>query len=396
LDVTHRDINEFLDIRRATGDINRRCLNINQGVNVTDAWMNEMLAGDQGNRDLWKRILTTRVETGEPYLFFTDTVNRANPECYTKNDLSVKFSNLCTEIMLHTDDTNSFICCLSSLNLARYEEWKDTDLPNVAARFLDAVLEEYIQRASFIKKLQNSVNSAIAGRAIGIGVLGWHTFLQNKGIPFDSFESMRWNAEIFRNIQTKAREESRKMAIELGEPEWCRGFGMRTTHLMAVAPTLSNSTISGGVSAGIEPILANCYTQEGAQGTFFRTNAALEAILEQRGRNDPNTWKSIVENQGSVQHLDCLFGSEKEVFLTAREINQFAIVKQAGQRQKYIDQGQSVNLFFASNAPPKYVHDVHVEAWRAGLKTLYYCKSKGVLKGDMASRSKNECAACEG
>jgi ribonucleoside-diphosphate reductase alpha chain len=272
---------------------------------------------------------------------------------------------------------------------------KDTDLPNTAVRFLDAVLSEYIQKSENIPGLECSRRSAIKGRAIGIGVLGWHTLLQEKSLPFDSFDSMQLNAEVFRTIRVKAQEESVAMAKELGEPEWCEGFGQRNTHLMAIAPTVSNSTISGGYSAGIEPLSANIFSQKSAKGTFIRKNATLEKLLEEKGKNSQDVWTSIIANDGSVQHLDFLSDHEKQVFLTAREINQHAIIKQAAQRQRWVDQSQSINLFFPNNASAKYIHEVHLAAWEEKLKGLYYMRTSGVLKGDLASRSKDECTACE-
>jgi len=396
LPIEHLDIEEFINIRRPTGDINRRCLNMNHGICITNKWMEEMLAGDQKKRQLWKEILKARAETGEPYLFFTDNVNNANPECYTANGLSVKTSNICTEIFLHTDPDHSFVCCLSSLNLVKFEEWKDSDLPNIAVRFLDAVIEEYIIKSEKVPGLEASRNSAIKGRAIGIGVLGWHTLLQKRMLPFDSFDAMMLNSQIFRTMKMKAEQETAALALEKGEPEWCKGFGRRNTHLIAVAPTVSNSTISGGHSAGIEPVAANIYSQKSAKGTFIRKNNVLEDYLESIGQNTSEVWKSINEQSGSVQHLTFLDENTKAVFLTAREINQYAIVKQAAQRQKFIDQGQSLNLFFGANSDPKYIHGVHVEAWESGLKSLYYFRTEGVIRGDLASRSKEECAACEG
>jgi len=354
-----------------------------------------MLEGDLTKRKLWEEILKARVETGEPYIFFTDNVNNQNPECYTANNLSVKGSNICSEITLHTDPDHSFVCCLSSLNLVRWHEWKDTDTVELTVRFLDAVLSEYIEKTKNIPAFDASRNSAIKGRAIGIGVLGWHTLLQENSFPMDSFDAMQLNAEIFRTIRLKADHETQKLAVELGEPEWCKGFNRRNTHLLAVAPTVSNSIISGGYSAGIEPISANIFIQGSAKGTFIIKNATLEKLLESKDKNTPDVWKSINEQNGSVQHLDFLSEHEKEVFLTAREINQHTIIKQAAQRQKWIDQSQSVNLFFASNSSPKYIHQVHTAAWKNGLKTLYYLRGDGVIKSDLASRNEDECKACE-
>lgn len=395
LPIEHLDIEEFINIRRQTGDVNRRCLNINHGICISDEWMNSMVSGDQKKRQLWAEILKARVETGEPYIFFSDNVNNNNPECYKANGLDVKSSNICSEIALFTDPNHSFVCCLSSLNLVRWEEWKDTDTVNLTVRFLDAVLSEYIDKTSNMNGMQDSRRSAIKGRAIGIGVLGWHTLLQERSVPFDSFDSMQLNAQIFKNIHTKANEETAILAKELGEPEWCKGFNRRNTHLIAIAPTVSNSTISGGYSAGIEPISANIFTQKSAKGTFIKKNITLEGLLESKGQNIPEVWKSINEQNGSVQHLNCLSDHEKEVYLTAREINQHTIVKLAVQRQKWVDQAQSVNLFFAFNSSAKYIHEVHLTAWKSGLKTLYYLRSDGVIKSDLASRSEDDCKACE-
>jgi ribonucleoside-diphosphate reductase alpha chain len=396
LPMDHADIEEFINMRRPTGDVNRRCLNLNHGICVTDEWMNSMLQGDEKKRALMVEVLKARVETGEPYLFFTDNVNKANPECYKGNGLDVKTSNICTEIFLYTDPDHSFVCCLSSLNLVKWEEWKDSDVVEITTRFLDAVLEEYIRKSEDVPGMEASRRAAIKGRAIGIGVLGWHTLLQKNSIPFDSFDAMMLNAQVFRTIKTNAEKETAALALELGEPEWCKGYNRRNTHLLAVAPTVSNSLISGGHSAGIEPIPAAVWEQKSAKGTFIRRNPTFEALLEEKGKNTPEVWKSILENNSSVSHLKFLSDHEKLVFLSAMEINQYAIIKQAAQRQKFIDQGQSINLFFPANADVNYVIGVHVEAWKEGIKSLYYCRSQGVIKGDLASRSKDECAACEG
>jgi ribonucleoside-diphosphate reductase alpha chain len=394
--IRHTDIEEFINMRRPTGDMNRRCLNLNHGISITDEFMESIKNGNVADRALWVEIIKARVETGQPYILFIDNANRANPECYVKNGLKVYTSNICTEIMLTTDVMHTFVCCLSSMNLVKWDEWKDTDAIEIAVRFLDAVIEEYIQKAKGEPGLEASVRSAMKGRAIGIGVLGWHTLLQSRMIPFDSFDAMMLNGQIFRSMRTKAEAATKELALELGEPEWCKGFGRRNTHLLAVAPTVSNSTISGGHSAGIEPWAANVFSMKSAKGTFIRKNAQLEIMLEKMGMNTPEVWKSINEQSGSVQHLHWLSAEEKAVFLTAREINQHAIIKQAAQRGKFIDQGQSVNLFFAANSDAKYIHEVHMAAWQEGLKSLYYLRTEGVIRGDLASRSKEECAACEG
>ena len=396
LPIEHSDIEEFINIRRPIGDVNRRCMNLNHGICITDDWMRSMLLGDKQKRKLWTDILDARATTGEPYLFFTDNVNNQNPECYKALQLPVFTSNICTEIFLHTDVNHSFVCCLSSLNLARWDEWKDADLPNIAVRFLDAVLQEYIVKSEGVPGLECSRRSAIKGRAIGIGVLGWHSFLQAHMIPFESFNAMTLNALIFKTIRDKAEEETKILAEELGEPEWCKGFNRRNTHLTALAPTVSNALYSGGYSPSIEPIAANIFAQKSAKGTFIVKNPNLEKLLESLGKNTEDVWKSINGQSGSVQHLKSLNSGQKAVYLTAREINQHAIINQASQRQRWIDQGQSINLFFANNSDPKYIHEVHIAAWEKGLKSLYYCRSEGVIKGDLASRSKDECSSCEG
>lgn len=403
LDINHTDIEEFINIRRPTGDINRRCLNLHHGVCIDNAFMHKVESGDKKARELYKAILTARVETGEPYLFFSDNVNGQRPESYVKNNLIIKTSNICNEIYLYTDPNHTFVCCLSSLNVSRYFEWKNwksqisgKGLVELTTYFLDAVIGEYIEKAKHISGLESAVRFAEKSRAIGIGVLGWHTFLQENNLPFDSFDSMKFNNEIFKHIREQADFTTNCLAKEYGEPEWCVGTGRRNTHCIAVAPTVSNSIISGSVSAGIEPIAANFFALKSAKGTFFRKNSTLQRLLQSKGKDIPEVWSTISQNDGSVAHLNFLNEEEKAIFLTAREINQFSIITQASQRQKYIDQGQSVNLFFAKNSDAKYIHQVHMEAWKMGLKGLYYCRTESVLKGDFINRQKDECSACEG
>jgi ribonucleoside-diphosphate reductase alpha chain len=395
LPIEHSDVDEFMKIRRPIGDINRQCLNINHALTITDKWMNDLVNGNKHNRQVWENLLTTRVETGEPYLFFTDATNNQSPNCYKQNNLRVSTSNICTEITLYTDPDHTFVCCLSSLNLMKWDEWKDSDLVETTVMFLDGVMQEFIDRASNVKGFEAAVRSAIKGRALGIGVLGWHSLLQTKNLPFDSFDSMMLNASIFRSMREKADKQTAILAQELGEPEWCKGFNRRNTHCIAVAPTVSNSAISGGYSAGIEPMAANIFSLKSAKGTFIRKNKALEAILEEAGKNDTDTWTLINTNGGSISKLDFLNEDTKNVFLTAREINQHSVIKQAGQRQRWIDQAQSINLFFAAGSDPKYIHEVHLEAWKQGIKSLYYLRTEGVISGDSAFRSSTECSACE-
>lgn len=397
VNIDHLDIEEFIQIRRPTGDANRRCQNIHHGITITDKFMNQVKEGDEKARILWKEILKTRFETGEPYLMFIDSVNHANPECYKKNGLSVETSNICSEITLHTDELHSFVCCLSSLNLAKYDEWKNTDLVETSIWFLDGVMSEFIEKASKLEGFERAVRFATKSRALGLGVLGWHSYLQQNMIPFDSFKANSLNSNIFKNMREKAEKATRDLAKEYGEPEWCKGFNRRNTHLLAVAPTVSNSTISGNMSPSIEPFAANAYTKKSAKGTFLQKNVNLKRLLEEKGQDNEKVWKYIVVNEGSVQELSFLSPEEKAVFLTAREMNQMALIRQAAARQKYIDQSQSLNLFFPSNVEPSYFHKVHIAAWESGIKTLYYCRTGSVLKGDVATRFYDEdCKACEG
>jgi ribonucleoside-diphosphate reductase alpha chain len=400
LEVEHGDFDEFIDMRRPSGDINRQCLNIHHALSCGNEFMQQVVDGDPEARRRWTKILKSRFETGEPYLFFRDNVEASRPPCYKGLGLDVLTSQLCTEIMLYTDEYHTFVCCLSSMNAARFDEWKDTDACRLAIWFLDAVMEEFIVKTQGLKGFERALNFSIKSRALGLGILGLHTLFQSKGYPFDSIDAFLLNGIIFRQMRMQAEEATKELAEAYGEPEWCRGYNRRNTHLLAVAPTVSNSLISGNVSAGIEPWAANAFAQKSAKGTFFQKNKILESILESRSRNDSETWKSIVNTEGSVQHLDCLSSEEKAVFLTAREINQYALIKLAAGRQRWLDQGQSLNLFFPANADPRYLNGVHIEAWKAGLLTLYYCRTSSVLRGDSGSRayirSASECSMCEG
>ena len=398
LDINHTDIKEFLRIRRPQGDPNRQCLNLHQCVSIDDKFMQRLEHRDPEAMELWVEILKSRVETGEPYLMFKDNVNNANPPAYVKNNLDVTMTNICSEIALHTDEEHSFVCCLSSLNITRYEEWKDTDLVETAVYFLDGVLEEFLIKTNGKDSMIRSHRSAKKGRALGLGVLGWHTFLQSKGIPFASIAATSWTNRIFAQIKTQAEAASRKLAEEYGEPIWCKGTGMRNTHLIAIAPTVSNSTISGGVSAGIEPIPANVYTFNSSKGTFIRKNPVLEKYLEDKGHNTEEVWQQILKDRGSIANLpeDIMPFDDKEVFLTFAEINQLALVEQASVRQKYVDQAQSLNLAFDPGDSPKFINLVHQTAWKLGLKTLYYLRTDSVINGDIGSRTSEDCLSCDG
>jgi len=397
LDINHSDIDEFLEIRRPKGDPNRQCLNLHQCVVIDDVFMRKLEARDQVAMERWTKILKARMETGEPYIMFKDNVNKANPISYLMNNLDVTMTNICTEITLHTDEEHSFICCLSSLNLAKYDEWKDTDTVQLAVYFLDGVMQEFIDKTSGKESMVRTYNHAKKGRALGLGVMGWHTFLQSKGLPFNSIASTAHTHNVFSKIKIEAEAASRQLAVEYGEPVWCRGTGMRNTHLLAIAPTVSNSVITGGISAGIEPLPANIYTFNGAKGTFIRKNKVLEALLESKGENKDKWWDQMLKDNGSVLGLPdtILTPDEKELFLTFPEINQLELVRQAAIRQRYLDQTQSLNLSFDPQDSPKWINQVHIEAWKLGIKTLYYLRTDSVIKGDLGSRQA-DCVSCDG
>ena len=402
LDINHPDIEEFLMIRRPKGDVNRQCLNLNQCVVIDDAFMDRLENKEPKAQKLWGEILKTRLETGQPYIMFKDNINNANPEAYKKNNLQVTMTNICTEIALYTDELHSFICCLSSLNLARWDEWKDykfengMTLPELSTWFLEGVLQEFIDRAKNIKFFENTVRSAIKGRAIGLGVLGWHTFLQAKGIPFVGIQANAHTRMIFEFMEQETKKASREQAELYGEPEWCKGTGMRHTHHLAPAPTVSNAHISGGVSPSIEPIPANVYNLKTAKGVFIKRNKILEELLESKGYNIDSIWDQILKDQGSILGLPdyVLTDEEKETFLTFKEINQLEIVRQNGIRQKYVDQAISLNLCFSPDDTPKWISQVHKEAHKLGIKTLYYLRTESVLRGDNLQRL-SECVSCE-
>lgn len=417
INIEHGDFDEWLEIREPKGDINRQCLNMHQAVIVSNKFMRRVEQGDPEARRRWAAVLKKRRQTGEPYIMFKGNVNNQNPEAYKQNGLKVYMTNICSEITLHTDESHSFVCCLSSLNLAKYEEWKDTDLIYTATWFLDGVLEEFIQKAKNMKGFENSVRSAEKGRAIGLGVLGWHTYLQENGIPFEGLLAQYETRKIFSQIKIESEQASRDLAEEYGEPLWCVGTGMRNTHLRAIAPTVSNSKLAGNYSAGIEPWPSNVWTEQSAKGTFIRKNPTLEKYLKKMKMNTKEVWDKILEDGGSVQDLGFLdeWGfidgklvkitkdnekeepiPFKEVFKTFKEINQLELIKQAGLRQQYIDQSVSLNLAFPKEATPKWINQCHLEAWKLGIKTLYYMRTESVLRGDIAKAAMIDCAACDG
>ena len=397
LDINHPDIEEFLQIRRPKGDPNRQCLNLHQCVVVDDSFMRKLENRDTNAMNTWATILKARMETGEPYVMYKDNVNKDNPIAYRLNNLDVTMTNICSEITLFTDEEHSFICCLSSMNLAKYDEWKDTDSVELATWFLDGVMQEFIDKSSGRDSLKRTHKHASKGRALGLGVMGWHTFLQQKGLPFNSIASNAHTHNIFSDIRGKAEKASRDLAIEYGEPLWCRGTGMRNTHLLAIAPTVSNSVITGGISAGIEPLPANIYTFTGAKGTFIRKNKVLQNLLISKNEDKDKWWDQMLRDGGSAQNLpdSVLSPEEKELFLTFPEINQLELVRQAAIRQRYIDQTQSLNLSFDPNDSPKWINQVHLEAWKLGIKTLYYLRTDSVIKGDLGSRMA-DCVSCDG
>ncbi len=404
INIEHDDFPEWLEIREPKGDVNRQSLNLHQCAVVGDKFMRKLEQGDAEARSRWSKLLRKRKATGEPYILFKGNTNKANPVAYKANGLKVHMTNICSEITLHTDENHSFVCCLSSLNLAKYEEWKDTNLIHDAIWFLDGVMEEFIQRAKGLRGFENSVRSAQRGRALGLGVLGWHTYLQEKGIPFEGLLAQFETRKIFSQIKIESERASMALAETYGEPLWCAGTGMRNTHLRAIAPTVSNSKLSGNISPGIEPWAANVFTEQSAKGTFIRKNPTLLKLLKKHKLNTNEIWDKILADGGSVQDISELDNIQmahdipaKEVFKTFKEINQLELVNQAGIRQQYIDQSVSLNLAFPSEATPKWLNQVHMEAWKKGIKTLYYVRTESVLRGDIAASAMDpDCLSCDG
>ena len=390
LPIDHPDIHEFLNIKTEGNPIQ----GIFTGVTVSDGWMEEMIGGDKEKRAVWARVLQMRSELGIPYIFFSDTVNRGAPEVYREKGLRIHASNLCSEIMLASDANNSFVCDLSSLNVSKYDEWKDTDAVETLTRFLDSVMSEFIEKAQGIPGFERAVNFARNQRALGIGVLGWHDYLQSHMIPFDSMAAMQRNAEIFKLIQTRAMEASQELAREFGEPELLRGYGRRNVTLTAVAPTTSSAFILGQTSQSIEPYRSNYYVKDLQKAKVTIKNRHLERLLEMKGKNTPEIWRSILENGGSVAHLtETLTDHERDVFKTFSEISQLSVVQQAAQRQKFIDQSQSLNLMIHPSTPIKDINQLHVRAWELGVKTLYYQHS--INAAQEFNRNLLQCSACE-
>ncbi len=380
LPIEHEDIDEFLNIGKEGHPIQQSTY----AVTVGDKWLQEMIDGDQEKRRIWAKVIQRRTEIGYPYILFSDTVNNNTVDVYKDKNMKIYASNLCSEICLPSSDDISFVCCLSSLNLRHYNEWKDTDAVEVMTMFLDTVISDFVaqlesyrdssdpQKQSAFTFMQRSHKFAKEHRALGLGVLGWHTFLQESNVPFDSPEAMQLNEEIWKVIKDRAYKASADMARDYGEPEVLKGYGRRNTTLLAVAPTTSSAFILGQVSQSIEPLMSNTFVKDVDKLKVTIKNPTLEALLDQKGLNTPEIWNSIRDNDGSVQHLDGLTDHEKRVFRTFSEIDQRAIIDQAADRQQYIDQAQSLNIMIDPSIPAKDLNALYLHAWSRGIKTLYY------------------------
>lgn len=400
LPVEHPDILEFLDIGTEGNPIQE----LTHGVSVTDKWLQEMIDGDVEKRTVWAKVLQRRGEIGYPYIFFKDNANNGAPEVYKKNNYTVNASNLCTEIMLPSNDEWSFVCCLSSLNALHYDDWKNTDAVETMIYFLDAVISEFVEKLDVYKDssdlddqqtflfMKRAYNFAKDHRALGLGVLGWHSLLQSKMFSFNSQDAYNLNSEIFKFIKIKSYEASAKLAEMYGEPKVLKGFGRRNTTLNAIAPTTSSAFILGQVSQGIEPIWSNIYVKDIAKTKSTIKNPFLVKLLEEKGQNTQDVWRNIRDKDGSVQHLDFLSDHEKDVFKTYAEIDQMDIIYQAANRQNHIDQGQSVNLMVHPSMPTKDINKLYITAWKLGLKSLYYQHS---MNAAQQFKQKKECASCE-
>jgi len=430
LDIHHPEIEEFLEIRKPSGDFNRKSLNLHHGLSITDEFMEAVRDGamfglrspktgevirEVDARSLWQKILEIRLQTGEPYLIFSDTVNRAMPQHQRELGLSVRQSNLCSEIMLHTGKDHlgkerTAVCCLSSVNAEKFLEWRDhpTFIEDVM-RFLDNVLEDFIERAP--PEMANAVYAAKRERSVGLGLMGFHSFLQQQNVPFESALAKSWNMRLFKTLRRQCDAASRTLAAERGPcPDAAeRGVMERFSHKIAIAPTASISIICGGTSAGIEPIPANIYSHKTLSGTFAVKNPYLERLLDEKGQNTPAVWDSILQNEGSVQHLECLSQDEKDVYKTAFEIDQRWVVELAADRTPDVCQSQSVNIFLPGDVDKWDLHMLHWQAWERGCKSLYYLRSKSVQRAahaggeaaqvveitDAGKTDYEECLACQ-
>jgi len=389
LPIDHPDILEFLRIRSDGNPIQ----NLSIGVTVSDDWMKSMIDGDSDKRKIWVKVIQKRFESGYPYIFFDDNMNNGAPEVYKDKNLKIHASNLCSEIALHSNKDESFVCNLSSLNLLHWDDWKDTDAVETLTYFLDAVMSEFISKTDNVPYMEAPRKFAQRQRALGIGVLGWHSYLQSKMVSFESMEAKMLSGQIFSSIKDKSHKASRDLANKYGEPPLLEGYGMRNVTTMAIAPTTSSSFILGQVSPSVEPLNSNYFVKDLAKGKFTYKNPYLENVLQKYDKNDVETWKSILVNGGSVQHLDFLTEGEKDVFKTFGEISQKEVIIQASIRQKYIDQAQSINLMIHPKTPVKEVNQLLIFAWEQGVKTLYY--HRGTNPSQELSRNLLNCASCE-
>lgn len=389
LPIDHGDIEEFLEIREEGHPIQ----NISLAVCVPDYWLKEMIEGDKDKRKIWLRIIKKRFESGYPYLFFTDNVNRQKPQVYKDKNLHILHSQLCNEIYLYSSPSETFVCDLSSLNLLHYDEWKDTNAIQTLVYLLDSVMTDYINKTENMLFMGAANRFAKNQRALGVGVLGWHSLLQSKMVPFESMEAKYLNVEIWKLIKNRTEEASKELAQKYGEPELLKGYGVRNTTLCAVAPTTSSSFILSQISPSIEPLNSNYFIKDLAKGKFTFKNPHLKEVLKSHDKDDGETWESILVKGGSVQHLNFLTRQEKEVFKTFGEISQKEIIIQAAQRQKYIDQGQSLNLMIHPKTSIKQVNELILFAWEQGLKGLYY--QRGTSPTQDLNRSILECKSCE-
>lgn len=390
IDIEHGDIDEWLDIHTEGNPIQL----MYYGVCVGREWLESMKAGDPYKRQLWAKLLQRKTETGIPYLFFKDNANAGRPDVYKDKNMTIHASNLCTEIMLPSSSDESFVCCLSSMNLLYFDEWKNTDAPEVLTYFLDVVMSEFIEKSKEIPFLHRATKFAIRHRALGLGVLGWHSYLQANNIPFDSFEAMQKNNLIFKTLQEKTLKASQELAQRFGEPELLKGYGRRNTTLMSIAPTKSSSFILGSVSPSVEPFKSNYYVKDLAKIKTVYKNPFLEKLLKEKGLDKEEIWESILHNDGSVQHLEQLSDHEKDVFKTFAEISQLSVIQQAAQRQKYIDQGQSINLMIHPATPARDLNQLYLTAEELGLKSIYYQNSMSAAQ--VFNRNLLSCSSCEG
>ena len=380
LPIEHGDVMEFLKIGTEGHPIQK----LTHGVTVGDEWMKAMIDGDEEKRALWAKVIQARNEVGYPYIMFSDNANNNTVDVYKDKGHKIYASNMCSEIMLPSNDEWSFVCCLSSMNLALYDQWKDTDAVETLTYFLDAVMQDFIEKIETFRDsedrednsrfefMKRAYNFAVENRALGLGALGWHSLLQSRMLPFESEEATQLNTEIFKLLEERSYAASKEMAQEYGEPNVLKGYGRRNTTTMAIAPNTSSAFILGQVSQGIEPIWSNCYVKDVAKLKVTIKNPLLEKLLEEKGFNTRDVWQSIRDNDGSVQHLDILEQKEKNVFKTFPEINQMTVIEQAAQRQKFIDQGQSLNIMVHPSTPVKDINMMYVQAWKLGIKALYY------------------------